>query len=159
MGELETRLNEANEMAVRGGRMAMAKLETRIRELEAELGCVQARSGETVKSFQKAERKGKEISFQNEEDKKNNDRMTDLASKLQAKIKTYKKQIEEPKRSRPSTWLSTARLSKSMRRLRRGLAWLKIKCQLSELHPYFRFKHQVLVPQLMTTFTRVIDHF
>merc|ERR1711922_123498 len=81
--------------AVRGGRMAMAKLETGIRELEAELGCVQARSGETVKSFQKAERKGKEIAFQNEEDKKNNDRMTDLASKLQAKIKTYKKQIEE----------------------------------------------------------------
>merc|ERR1711947_67248 len=29
------------------------------------------------------------------EDKKNQDRMTDLASKLQSKIKTYKQQIEE----------------------------------------------------------------
>ena len=29
------------------------------------------------------------------QDKKNQDRMSDLANKLQAKIKTYKKQIEE----------------------------------------------------------------
>ena len=33
------------------------------------------------------------ISFS--QDKKNQDRMSDLANKLQAKIKTYKKQIEE----------------------------------------------------------------
>jgi len=75
--------------------MAMAKLETRIRELETELGCVQGRSSETVKAFQKAERKGKELHFATDEDKKNNERMTDLAQKLQQKIKTYKKQIEE----------------------------------------------------------------
>ena len=31
----------------------------------------------------------------NDEDKKNQDRMAELASKLQGKIKTYKKQIEE----------------------------------------------------------------
>jgi myosin heavy chain 6/7 len=95
LGEIEQRLAEANEMAVRGGRMAMAKLENRIRELECELGSVQARSSENMKSYQKAERKVKEIAFTNEEDKKNNERMTDLAQKLQQKIKTYKKQIEE----------------------------------------------------------------
>merc|ERR1712242_351860 len=33
--------------------------------------------------------------FQNDEDRKNQDRMSDLASKLQQKIGTYKKQIEE----------------------------------------------------------------
>ena len=33
--------------------------------------------------------------FQQEEDHKNADRMTELAQKLQQKIKTYKKQIEE----------------------------------------------------------------
>merc|ERR1712130_126787 len=35
------------------------------------------------------------LQFQNDEDRKNQDRMSDLASKLQSKIKTYKKQIEE----------------------------------------------------------------
>merc|ERR1739842_252683 len=44
---------------------------------------------------QKSERRSKELAFQIEEDKKNQDRMSDLANKLQAKIKTYKKQIEE----------------------------------------------------------------
>merc|ERR1719346_428650 len=56
---------------------------------------VQGRTGENQKGHQKAERKIKELSFQIEEDKKNQDRMTELAAKLQQKIKTYKKQIEE----------------------------------------------------------------
>ena len=33
--------------------------------------------------------------FQQEENKKNQDRITDLVDKLQQKIKSYKKQIEE----------------------------------------------------------------
>merc|ERR1719285_1047312 len=65
--ELENKCADANEMAIRTGRAVMAKLESRIRELQ----------------------------FQNEEDKKNQDRMSELATKLQQKIKTYKKQIEE----------------------------------------------------------------
>merc|ERR1712217_889695 len=71
---LENRLADANDAAMRGGKSSMAKLETRIRELEIELGNVQAKTGE---------------------DMKDQDRMSDLASKLQGKIKTYKKQIEE----------------------------------------------------------------
>merc|ERR1711971_1539254 len=93
--ELESKFNDANENAIRGGRAAMAKLETRIRELEVELGNVQARTGESAKVYQKTERRSKELGFQIEEDKKNQDRMSDLATKLQGKIKTYKKQIEE----------------------------------------------------------------
>jgi chromosome segregation ATPase len=95
INELEQRLAEANDIAARGGRNAMAKLETRIRELEIELGTVQSRTSETYKSFQKAERRVKELQFQQEEDHKNQDRMSELATKLQQKIKTYKKQIEE----------------------------------------------------------------
>ena len=93
--ELENRLAEANEVAVKGGRNAMAKLESRIREMEIELGSVQSRTSETYKSYQKSERRIKELNFQREEDKKNADRITELATKLQQKIKTYKKQIEE----------------------------------------------------------------
>merc|ERR1712029_418588 len=62
---------------------------------EIELGTVQSKTSETFKAFQKAERKIKELQFQNDEDRKNQDRMSELASKPQSKIKTYKKQIEE----------------------------------------------------------------
>merc|ERR1712020_739407 len=57
MGEMENRLADANESAMRGGKSAMAKLESRIRELEIELGNVQTRTGDNMKSYQKAERK------------------------------------------------------------------------------------------------------
>merc|ERR1719222_358719 len=64
MVEMENRLAEANESAMRGGKSAMAKLESRIRELEIELGSVQARTGDNMKGHQKAERKIKELQFQ-----------------------------------------------------------------------------------------------
>merc|ERR1711936_30402 len=95
LSELETKFAEANEIAAKGGRAAMAKLESRIRELEIELGSSQSKTGETFKGFQKAERRIKELQFQQDEDHKNQDRMSELAGKLQQKIKTYKKQIEE----------------------------------------------------------------
>merc|ERR1711863_80288 len=95
MGELELNLGQANEVAAKGGRAAMAKLESRIHELELELASVQAKTGESFKAFQKAERHVKELQFQSDEDKKNQDRMSELAGKLQAKIKTYKTQISE----------------------------------------------------------------
>jgi len=93
--EMENRLADAHDGAMRDGKSAMAKMESRIRELEIELGNVQAKSSDNHKGYQKAERKIKELQFQNDEDKKNQDRMSELANKLQAKIKTYKKQIEE----------------------------------------------------------------
>merc|ERR1712127_111515 len=95
MADMENRLADANESAMKGGKAAMAKLESRIRELEIELGSVQARTSDNMKGHQKAERKIKELAFQNDEDKKNQVAMSDLAGKLQSKIKTYKKQIEE----------------------------------------------------------------
>merc|ERR1712004_297454 len=82
LGELENRLADANDAAMRGGKSAMAKLESRIRELEIELGNVQSKTGENMKAQQRSDRKIQ-------------DRMSYLASKLQQKIGTYKKQIEE----------------------------------------------------------------
>merc|ERR1719492_241042 len=93
--EMKNRLAEANEAAAKGGRNAMAKLESRIREMEIELGSVQSKTSDSYKTFQKSERRIKELQFQQEEDHKNQDQMSELAQKLQAKIKTYKKQIEE----------------------------------------------------------------
>merc|ERR1711971_1315107 len=121
--EMEQRLAEASDSAMRGGRNAMAKLEGRIRELETELGSIQSRSGDTLKGHQKAERKVKELAFQADEDRKNQDRMSELATKLQAKIKTYKKQIEEAEEIAPSISPSSARPSRSSRRLRSEASW------------------------------------
>merc|ERR1712066_798031 len=53
LSELEARFAEATDAANRGGRTAMAKLESRIRELEIELGNVQGRTGENQKGHQK----------------------------------------------------------------------------------------------------------
>merc|ERR1712013_560841 len=88
LGELEGRLADAESAA-------MAKLEMKIRELEAELASTQSRSGEAAKAFQRAERRAKELAFAQGEDRKNQDRMSELAGKLQMKIKAYKQQIEE----------------------------------------------------------------
>merc|ERR1711983_608617 len=74
---------------------SMAKLEGHIREMEIELGGVQSKTSESFKVYQKSERRIKELMFQQDEDHKNQDQMSELANKLQAKIKTYKKQIEE----------------------------------------------------------------
>merc|ERR1739836_82886 len=93
--DLESRLVDAEANAAKGGRAAMSKMESRIRELEMELGKIQAQTSESSKAFQRAERRVKELQFQQDEDKKNQDRMTELAQKLQQKIKTYKQQIEE----------------------------------------------------------------
>merc|ERR1712111_157150 len=133
LGELEGRLSDAENIALKSGKTAMAKLEGKIRELEAELAGAQSRTGEATKAYQRAERKAKELSFAQGEDKKNQDRMSELASKLQMKIKTYKQQIERLRRLPPSTWPSSARPSRSWRRLRRepSLLWF---CKLTSFH-------------------------
>ena len=95
LGELETRLADAESTAANCSRSLLGKQEMKIRELEVELGNTQSRTQENYKAYQRSERRIKELQFQQEEDKKNQDKMTELATKLQTKIKTYKQQIEE----------------------------------------------------------------
>ena len=95
IGELDTRLLDAEANAMAMSKNAMSKMEMKIHELEVELGSVQARTQENYKAYTRAERRVKELLFGQEEDKKNQERMLELASKLQSKIKTYKQQIEE----------------------------------------------------------------
>merc|ERR1711902_146740 len=65
LGELEQRLLEASENAARGGRNAMAKLESRIRELEIELGNSQAKTSETFRAYKKQIEEAEEIAALN----------------------------------------------------------------------------------------------
>nr|XP_002119856.2 myosin heavy chain, cardiac muscle isoform [Ciona intestinalis] len=93
--DLQQRLDEAENIALKGGKKQVQKLETRIRELENELDSEQRRNGDSVKGQRKLERRLKEVSYQGEEDKKNLTRIQDLVDKLQIKVKTYKRQAEE----------------------------------------------------------------
>merc|ERR1719369_1976096 len=51
--------------------------------------------GDAQKNMRKSERHVKELIYQQEEDRKNHERMQALVDQMQSKIKTYKKQIEE----------------------------------------------------------------
>merc|ERR1712202_52785 len=93
--DASTRADEAEVTALKGGRKAMIKMETRIRELESEIDAETRRFGDINKNLRKSERSIKELTFAADEDRKNHERMQALIDQLQGKIKTYKKQIEE----------------------------------------------------------------
>ncbi|XP_061906341.1 myosin heavy chain, fast skeletal muscle-like [Entelurus aequoreus] len=93
--DLQHRLDEAENLAMKGGKKQIQKLEARVRELETETEAEQKRSSESIKGVRKYERKVKELSYQAEEDKKNNLRLQDLVDKLQIKMKAYKRHAEE----------------------------------------------------------------
>ncbi|KAE8581911.1 hypothetical protein XENTR_v10019867 [Xenopus tropicalis] len=93
--DLQHRLDEAEQLAMKGGKKQLQKLESRVRELENELDNEQKRSVEAVKGVRKYERRVKELTYQSEEDRKNVLRLQDLVDKLQLKVKAYKRQAEE----------------------------------------------------------------
>merc|ERR1719150_98336 len=93
--DMQQRLDEAETNALKGGKKAMNKMETRIRELESELDAENRRLADASKNLRKSDRRIKELAFAGDEDRKNHERMQALIDQLQSKIKSYKKQIEE----------------------------------------------------------------
>merc|ERR1739844_287781 len=93
--DMQGRFDEAETNALKGGKKAVNKLDTRIRELESELDAENRRFGDAQKNLRKSERRIKELTFGSDEDRKNHQRMQSLVDQLQGKIKAYKKQIEE----------------------------------------------------------------
>merc|ERR1712080_334128 len=93
--DMQGRLDEAETNALKGGKKAVNKLDTRIRELESELDAENRRFADAQKNLRKSERRIKELTFGSDEDRKNHQRMQGLIDQLQGKIKSYKKQIEE----------------------------------------------------------------
>ncbi|XP_038227327.1 myosin heavy chain, skeletal muscle, adult isoform X7 [Dermochelys coriacea] len=93
--DLQLRLDEAEQLALKGGKKQIQKLEARVRELEGEVDNEQKRSTDAIKGMRKYERRVKELTYQTEEDRKNVFRLQDLVDKLQLKVKAYKRQAEE----------------------------------------------------------------
>merc|ERR1712158_298392 len=93
--DMQARVDEAQTNALKGGKKAMTRMDTRIRELESEMDAENRRNADSLKNLRKSERKIKELTYAQEEDRKNHERMQGLIDQLQGKIKSYKKQIEE----------------------------------------------------------------
>merc|ERR1712127_1085020 len=93
--DAHTRCDETEMNALKGGKKAVNKMESRIRELESELDAESRRFSDSHKNLRKSERKIKELTFAADEDRKNHERMQGLIDQMQSKVKSYKKQIEE----------------------------------------------------------------
>uniref|UniRef100_A0A4W4HEV3 Myosin heavy chain 7-like n=1 Tax=Electrophorus electricus TaxID=8005 RepID=A0A4W4HEV3_ELEEL len=93
--DLQHRLDEAEQIAMKGGKKQVQKLEARVRELENEVELEQRKASDSVKGIRKYERRIKELTYQTEEDRKNLTRLQDLVDKLQLKVKSYKRSAEE----------------------------------------------------------------
>ncbi|XP_068452910.1 myosin-7B-like [Clinocottus analis] len=92
--ELQVKLDETEQAALKGGKKQLHKLETRVRELQTELTLEQKRSEESLKGVRRYEKRVKELTYQSEEDRKTLLRMQELIDKLQSKVKSYKRQAE-----------------------------------------------------------------
>merc|ERR1712165_162345 len=93
--DMQTRLDETEVNAMKGGKKAMNKMDSRIRELESEIDAENRRYADANKNLRKSERRCKEISYVFDEDRKNQERMEKMIESLQNKVQSYKKQIEE----------------------------------------------------------------
>merc|ERR1712102_93378 len=93
--DMQQKMDEAEANALKGGKKAMNKMETRIRELESELDAENRRFADAQKNLRKSERRIKELTYAADEDRKNMEKMSMLVEQLQSKTKGYKKQIEE----------------------------------------------------------------
>lgn len=88
-------MEEVEANAVVGARRVISKLESRLRDIEAELDEEKRRHAETLKILRKKERTVKEIVVQCEEDQKNIALLQDQLDKANIKITTYKRQLTE----------------------------------------------------------------
>merc|ERR1712128_29003 len=93
--DAQNRLDEAEQNALRGGKKAIAKMDTRIRELESEYDAESRCCADAQKNLRKSERHIKELTYTQDGDRKNAERMQALIDQLQGKVKCFKKQIEE----------------------------------------------------------------
>merc|ERR1712186_118292 len=96
--ELQAALEEAEgALEQEENKVLRAQLElTQVRqEIERRIAEKEEEFASTQKNMGKSERRIKELTYQQDEDRKNHERMQALIDQLQGKIKSYKKQIEE----------------------------------------------------------------
>jgi len=93
--DLTLKLDDAEAAALKGSKKALAGLKSQYEALHSDYESQGKDYANLNKNYRRQERKMKELTFQSDEDAKNNTRMQDLVSKLQGKLKQYKLQSEE----------------------------------------------------------------
>ena len=93
--DVQRRLDDAEQNALKGGKKAINQMEEKVRELNSELDAENRRFSDTQKKLRRSERYIKELIVCSDEDRKNNERMQLLIDQLQGKIKAYKTQMAE----------------------------------------------------------------
>merc|ERR1719486_1820186 len=71
--DAQNRLDEAEQTALKGGKKALSKMETRVRELESEMDAENRRCTDAQKNLRRSERHIKELTYQQDEDRKNHE--------------------------------------------------------------------------------------
>ena len=92
---MQSRLDEAESAASKGGKKMIQKLETRVHELESIVESEQRRTVESDKNMRKHEKRVSELMAQLDESRRSHDQYRDAVDQLETKIKTFKRQAEE----------------------------------------------------------------
>ena len=92
---LHIRIEEVEANALAGGKRVIAKLESRIRDVEIEVEEEKRRHAETEKFLRKKEHRVKELCIQSEEDHKTITLLQENCDKLNEKVKVYKRNVQE----------------------------------------------------------------
>ncbi|NXP39383.1 MYSS protein, partial [Leiothrix lutea] len=92
---LQHSLDEAEQLALKGGKKQIHKLDAKIRELEAELEEERKQTAEVLRNICKSERCLRVLTLQCEEQKRTMIKLQNLVDELQKKIKSYRRQSEE----------------------------------------------------------------
>ncbi|NWV74728.1 MYH1B protein, partial [Dasyornis broadbenti] len=97
--DLQHRLEEAEQLALKGGKKQIQKLEARVRELEGEVDAEQKRSAEAVKGVRKYERRVKELTYQVRQEVSCSDRLFSQQEELSnvnlSKFRKIQHELEE----------------------------------------------------------------
>lgn len=97
---LQVRIEEVEANALAGGKRVIAKLESRIRDVEIEVEEERRRHAETEKMLRKKDHRVKELLLQCEEDHKQIQLFQEMVDKLNEKSKAYKRQLQEQVRAK-----------------------------------------------------------
>ena len=84
--ELQHRLDEAEQVIIKGSKRAVMKMEAKIKDLENDLDTETRKTADAVKMTRKAERRYKDVVYQCDEEKKNLGRLQDMVDKLTNKV-------------------------------------------------------------------------
>jgi len=93
--QLQVQIQEAEAAALLGGKRVIAKLETRIRDLETALDEETRRHKETQNTLRKKDRQVKEVQMQVDEEHKGFIMAQDTVDRLTEKLNIYKRQLSE----------------------------------------------------------------